>query len=191
MLTLLIADCFSSSVKCKCGYDFCWRCMKPWRPTHTDYFNCTAKVWTNHVIIILWSWCHQVSKAARDAKKLVDYNQRCASHHKSKVIITPLLSISSDFFSVAVCTKVVCFSERYWRTYSFKNTSFPQWCLWITNNRTQGEFTQHSHFFCTNWSSRYWAIRVLPSTTLRQILMTTLVCLPVIWTHVSLLCKSS
>ena len=57
------------SMKCKCGHSFCWKCMKPWKPTHTDYYNCTSKV----------------SKAAADHRRFADYNQRCTSHHKSKV----------------------------------------------------------------------------------------------------------
>ncbi|KAM9273169.1 cullin-9 isoform 5-T5 [Cariama cristata] len=26
----------------KCNHGFCWRCLKPWRPTHKDYYNCSA-----------------------------------------------------------------------------------------------------------------------------------------------------
>ena len=32
------------SMKCKCGYHFCWRCLKSWSPTHTDYFRCKGEV---------------------------------------------------------------------------------------------------------------------------------------------------
>ena len=103
-------------MNCKCGHDFCWKCQKPWRPTHTDYFSCSATVSTVHVwvpqpskgqcsnvvdgpfamrivkfsFLISFSFSsslsEQISKGARDAKKFVDYNQRCASYHRSKVI---------------------------------------------------------------------------------------------------------
>ncbi|TSK42124.1 Cullin-9 [Bagarius yarrelli] len=26
----------------KCNHGFCWRCLKPWKPTHKDYYNCSA-----------------------------------------------------------------------------------------------------------------------------------------------------
>jgi len=48
--------------------------MKPWKPTHTDYYNCTAKI----------------SKAAADHRKFTDYNQRCTAHHKSKMFAEKL-----------------------------------------------------------------------------------------------------
>ncbi|XP_064565638.1 cullin-9-like isoform X2 [Zonotrichia leucophrys gambelii] len=28
----------------KCNHGFCWRCLKPWRPNHKDYYNCSAMV---------------------------------------------------------------------------------------------------------------------------------------------------
>ena len=28
----------------KCNHGFCWRCLKPWKPTHKDYYNCSAMV---------------------------------------------------------------------------------------------------------------------------------------------------
>ena len=31
-------------MKCKCGHRFCWKCLKSWRPYHTDFYNCTGKV---------------------------------------------------------------------------------------------------------------------------------------------------
>ncbi|XP_069394824.1 cullin-9 isoform X4 [Paralichthys olivaceus] len=52
----------------KCNYGFCWRCLKPWKPTHKDYYNCSA----------------MVSKAARQEKKFQDYNERCTFHHQAK-----------------------------------------------------------------------------------------------------------
>ncbi|XP_042179454.1 cullin-9-like isoform X3 [Oncorhynchus tshawytscha] len=52
----------------KCNHGFCWRCLKPWKPTHKDYFNCAA----------------MVSKAARQEKKFQDYNERCTFHNQAK-----------------------------------------------------------------------------------------------------------
>ncbi|XP_071012602.1 cullin-9-like isoform X4 [Oncorhynchus clarkii lewisi] len=52
----------------KCNHGFCWRCLKPWKPTHKDYFNCSA----------------MVSKAARQEKKFQDYNERCTFHNQAK-----------------------------------------------------------------------------------------------------------
>ncbi|XP_037536667.1 cullin-9 [Nematolebias whitei] len=52
----------------KCNHGFCWRCLKPWKPTHKDYYNCSA----------------MVSKAARQEKKFQDYNDRCTFHHQAK-----------------------------------------------------------------------------------------------------------
>lgn len=77
-------------MKCKCGHSFCWQCMKPWKPTHTDYYNCTAKI----------------SKAAADHRKFTDYNQRCTAHHKSKVSNTIIIldKFSLDLFSTLIVT---------------------------------------------------------------------------------------
>ncbi|XP_075352814.1 cullin-9 isoform X3 [Mycteria americana] len=52
----------------KCNHGFCWRCLKPWRPTHKDYYNCSA----------------MVSKAAWQEKRFQDYNERCTFHHHAK-----------------------------------------------------------------------------------------------------------
>ncbi|XP_068088702.1 cullin-9 isoform X2 [Hyperolius riggenbachi] len=52
----------------KCNHGFCWRCLKPWKPTHKDYYNCTA----------------MVSKAARQDKRFQDYNERCTFQHQAK-----------------------------------------------------------------------------------------------------------
>uniref|UniRef100_UPI00398EEEB8 cullin-9 isoform X1 n=1 Tax=Pristiophorus japonicus TaxID=55135 RepID=UPI00398EEEB8 len=52
----------------KCNHGFCWRCLKPWKPTHKDYYNCSA----------------MVSKAARQEKRFHDYNERCTFHHQSR-----------------------------------------------------------------------------------------------------------
>lgn len=36
---------FLCSMTCaKCNHGFCWRCLKPWKPTHKDYYNCSAMV---------------------------------------------------------------------------------------------------------------------------------------------------
>ncbi|XP_029448677.1 cullin-9-like [Rhinatrema bivittatum] len=52
----------------KCNHGFCWRCLKPWKPTHKDYYNCAA----------------MVSKAARQEKRFYDYNERCTFHHLAR-----------------------------------------------------------------------------------------------------------
>ncbi|XP_069624318.1 cullin-9 isoform X1 [Ranitomeya imitator] len=52
----------------KCNHGFCWRCLKPWKPTHKDYYNCSA----------------MVSKAARQEKRFQEYNERCTFQHQSK-----------------------------------------------------------------------------------------------------------
>ena len=28
----------------KCNHGFCWRCLKSWKPSHKDYYNCSAMV---------------------------------------------------------------------------------------------------------------------------------------------------
>lgn len=36
---------FLHSMTCaKCNHGFCWRCLKPWKPSHKDYYNCSAMV---------------------------------------------------------------------------------------------------------------------------------------------------
>ncbi|KAM3674730.1 cullin-9 [Ammospiza maritima maritima] len=52
----------------KCNHGFCWRCLKPWRPNHKDYYNCSA----------------MVSKAAWQEKRFQDYNERCTFHHHAR-----------------------------------------------------------------------------------------------------------
>ncbi|XP_061823138.1 cullin-9 isoform X1 [Nerophis lumbriciformis] len=52
----------------KCNHGFCWRCLKPWKPTHKDYYNCSA----------------MVSKVARQEKKFQDFNERCTFQHQAK-----------------------------------------------------------------------------------------------------------
>ncbi|XP_017690827.1 PREDICTED: cullin-9 [Lepidothrix coronata] len=64
----------------KCSHGFCWRCLKPWRPNHKDYYNCSA----------------MVSKAAWQEKRFQDYNERCTFHHHAREFATSLRnSISS------------------------------------------------------------------------------------------------
>ncbi|KAM8851745.1 cullin-9 isoform 2-T2 [Synchiropus picturatus] len=58
----------------KCNHGFCWRCLKPWKPTHKDYYNCSATT----------------SKAARHEKKFQDFNERCTFHHLAKDFIISL-----------------------------------------------------------------------------------------------------
>nr|CAB3234807.1 cullin-9-like [Phallusia mammillata] len=56
-------------MKCaKCGYDFCWRCLQSWRPSHRDYYNCSSKV----------------SKLAHSGQKFIEYSKRCQYHNQAK-----------------------------------------------------------------------------------------------------------
>uniref|UniRef100_A0A8C4N4K8 Cullin 9 n=1 Tax=Eptatretus burgeri TaxID=7764 RepID=A0A8C4N4K8_EPTBU len=59
-----------------CNYGFCWRCLKPWKPTHNDYYNCSA----------------QVSKAAKQEKKFHDANELCVYYHKAREFAMKLVS---------------------------------------------------------------------------------------------------
>ncbi|XP_072801060.1 cullin-9 isoform X2 [Vicugna pacos] len=52
----------------KCNHGFCWRCLKSWKPSHKDYYNCSA----------------MVSRAARQEKRFQDYNERCTFHHQAR-----------------------------------------------------------------------------------------------------------
>ncbi|XP_061693307.1 cullin-9 [Syngnathoides biaculeatus] len=52
----------------KCSHGFCWRCLKAWKPTHKDYYNCSATV----------------SKVARQEKLFQDFNERCTFQHQAK-----------------------------------------------------------------------------------------------------------
>ncbi|CAM9988953.1 unnamed protein product [Lampetra planeri] len=52
----------------KCNHGFCWRCLKPWKPTHKDYYNCSG----------------MVSRAAKQEKKFHDYNEMCIFHHQAR-----------------------------------------------------------------------------------------------------------
>ena len=88
-------------MKCiKCGYDFCWRCLQPWRPTHRDYYNCSSKV----------------SKLAQSNIKFVEYNKRCQHHNKAKLFAYSIrdrlhaLNCSQDpeklQYSIDLCMKL-------------------------------------------------------------------------------------
>ncbi|XP_065489010.1 cullin-9-like isoform X8 [Caloenas nicobarica] len=71
----------------KCNHDFCWRCLKPWRPTHKDYYNCSA----------------MVSKAAWQEKRFQDYNERCIFHHRAREFAT---SLRNRVSSISVMPKI-------------------------------------------------------------------------------------
>uniref|UniRef100_A0ACB8GB76 Uncharacterized protein n=1 Tax=Sphaerodactylus townsendi TaxID=933632 RepID=A0ACB8GB76_9SAUR len=78
----------------KCNHGFCWRCLKPWKPTHKDYYNCSA----------------MVSKAARQEKRFQDYNERCTFHHQAKEFAMNLqhrVSTISDVPQIRTLTFVV------------------------------------------------------------------------------------
>ncbi|XP_062256366.1 cullin-9 isoform X1 [Platichthys flesus] len=101
----------------KCNHGFCWRCLKPWKPTHKDYYNCSA----------------MVSKAARQEKKFQDYNERCTFHHQAKDFainlenkvssINEALQIKSLTFVIDAC-KVLAQARKvlaYSCVYSYYN----------------------------------------------------------------------
>ncbi|XP_020565045.1 cullin-9 isoform X3 [Oryzias latipes] len=101
----------------KCNHGFCWRCLKPWKPTHKDYYNCSA----------------MVSKAARQEKKFQDYNERCGFHHQAKDFavglenkvssINEALQMKSLTFVIDAC-KVLAQSRKvlaYSCVYSYYN----------------------------------------------------------------------
>ncbi|XP_060103905.1 cullin-9-like [Heteronotia binoei] len=78
----------------KCNHGFCWRCLKPWKPTHKDYYNCSA----------------MVSKAARQEKRFQDYNERCTFHHQAREFAMNLrnrVSTISDVPQIRTLTFVV------------------------------------------------------------------------------------
>uniref|UniRef100_A0A8C4YJ43 Cullin 9 n=1 Tax=Gopherus evgoodei TaxID=1825980 RepID=A0A8C4YJ43_9SAUR len=78
----------------KCNHGFCWRCLKPWKPTHKDYYNCSA----------------MVSKAARQEKRFQDYNERCTFHHQAREFAMNLrsrVSAISDVPQIRTLTFVV------------------------------------------------------------------------------------
>ncbi|CAN0411220.1 unnamed protein product [Lampetra planeri] len=52
----------------KCNHSFCWRCLKAWAPTHTEYYNCSTTV----------------SKAAKREKQFQEYNEMCIFYHQAK-----------------------------------------------------------------------------------------------------------
>ncbi|XP_071661929.1 cullin-9 isoform X4 [Patagioenas fasciata] len=71
----------------KCNHGFCWRCLKPWRPTHKDYYNCSAVV----------------SKAAWQEKRFQDYNERCIFHHHAREFA---MSLRNRVSSISVMPKI-------------------------------------------------------------------------------------
>ncbi|KAM4695372.1 cullin-9 [Discoglossus pictus] len=78
----------------KCNHGFCWRCLKPWKPTHKDYYNCSA----------------MVSKAARQEKRFQDYNERCTFQHRAKDFAISLrnrLSVLSEDLPMRTLTLLI------------------------------------------------------------------------------------
>ncbi|XP_037261234.1 cullin-9 isoform X9 [Falco rusticolus] len=71
----------------KCNHGFCWRCLKPWRPTHKDYYNCSA----------------MVSKAAWQEKRFQDYNERCTFHHHAREFA---MSLRNSISSISEMPKI-------------------------------------------------------------------------------------
>uniref|UniRef100_A0A672UNN5 Cullin 9 n=1 Tax=Strigops habroptila TaxID=2489341 RepID=A0A672UNN5_STRHB len=71
----------------KCNHGFCWRCLKPWRPTHKDYYNCSA----------------MVSKAAWQEKRFQDYNERCTFHHHAREFA---MNLRNSIFSIREMPKI-------------------------------------------------------------------------------------
>ncbi|XP_033916257.1 cullin-9 [Melopsittacus undulatus] len=71
----------------KCNHGFCWRCLKPWKPTHKDYYNCSA----------------MVSKAAWQEKRFQDYNERCTFHHHAREFA---MNLRNSIFSIRGVLKV-------------------------------------------------------------------------------------
>lgn len=88
-------------MKCKCGHRFCWKCLKPWRPFHTDFYNCTGKVATLLLVFmeslsslsLISFLTFQTSQAASDHKKFTDYNERCTVHEKSRAFAERLSNL--------------------------------------------------------------------------------------------------
>ncbi|XP_039247976.2 cullin-9-like [Styela clava] len=83
-------------MKClKCSHDFCWRCLKPWRPTHRDYYKCSAKV----------------SKMAQAGLKFQDHNKRCQFHHKATMfplgIVKRMMSVDATMVSPVKLTRAI------------------------------------------------------------------------------------
>lgn len=44
MMVVMMVSPLLSMTCAKCNHGFCWRCLKPWKPTHKDYYNCSAMV---------------------------------------------------------------------------------------------------------------------------------------------------
>ncbi|CAI8007075.1 Cullin-9, partial [Geodia barretti] len=65
---------------CKCGMKFCWKCVRPWKPLHSDYSNCSFKFGAN----------------ARQHRKLNDYNERVTNSYKSRDFAMRLCDIMTS-----------------------------------------------------------------------------------------------
>ncbi|XP_031203399.1 cullin-9 isoform X3 [Mastomys coucha] len=68
----------------RCNHGFCWRCLKSWKPSHKDYYNCSA----------------MVSKAARQERRFQDYNERCTFHHQAREFAVNLRNQASAIHEV-------------------------------------------------------------------------------------------
>eukprot|EP00073_Rattus_norvegicus_P010904 NP_001178511.1 cullin-9 [Rattus norvegicus] len=68
----------------RCNHGFCWRCLRSWKPSHKDYYNCSA----------------MVSKAARQEKRFQDYNERCTFHHQAREFAVNLRNQASAIHEV-------------------------------------------------------------------------------------------
>ncbi|XP_076413851.1 cullin-9 isoform X2 [Peromyscus maniculatus bairdii] len=68
----------------RCNHGFCWRCLKSWKPSHKDYYNCSA----------------MVSRAARQEKRFQDYNERCTFHHRAREFAVNLRNQASAIHEV-------------------------------------------------------------------------------------------
>lgn len=57
---LLTSSNLHSMTCARCNHGFCWRCLKSWKPSHKDYYNCSAmvRVW------LCWSQRHSHSRPA-------------------------------------------------------------------------------------------------------------------------------
>ena len=75
----------------------------------------------------------QVSKAARDAKKFVDYNQRCASYHHSKVVHLLQCRLITSDIGCCACVNDKHVSSFWPSLYSSFRTSSAFWSRELVN----------------------------------------------------------